>query len=136
MSYWRLHYHLIWGTFERQPTLSCDSEKMFCGVIYKKAKELGIKIHALGSVEDHVHMVVSIPPKISVADCVRHFKGASARAINNMHGGDGRFKWQEGYGAQTVDEHSLDAIMAYVVNQKLHHKDRSWIQAYEKMDEA
>ena len=63
MTYWRLHYHLIFSTFERQPILVGEREKMFYGVIYQKAKELDLKIHAVGNVDDHVHIVVSIPPK-------------------------------------------------------------------------
>ena len=81
MAYWRLHYHIIWPTKDRQPILTPILEKIFYGVIYGKAKELDLKIHAAGNVEDHAHIVVSIPPKIAIADCVRHLKGASAYSI-------------------------------------------------------
>lgn len=135
MTYWRLHYHLIWVTFERQPILTLEREKMFYGVIYQKAKELDLKIHATGNVDDHAHVVLSIPPKLSVADCVRHLKGASAFAINHMDGSDGQFKWQAGYGAISVGERSLPTVMAYVNNQKEHHKDKTTIGIYERMDE-
>ncbi len=135
MTYWRLHYHLIFSTFERQPILIGEREKIFYGVIYQKAKELDLKVHAVGNVDDHVHIVVSIPPKISVADCVRHLKGPSAHAINHMDGSDGQFKWQEGYGALTVGERSLETVMAYAANQKQHHKDRTMIDVYERIDE-
>ena len=135
MTYWRLHYHIIFSTFERQPILIGEREKIFYGVIYQKAKELDLKIHAVGNVDDHVHIVVSIPPKIAVADCVRHLKGASAYAINHMNGSDGQFKWQEGYGALSVGERSLETVMAYAANQKQHHKDHTMIEVYERMDE-
>lgn len=92
MTYWRLHYHLIWSTYNREPVLMPEHEKMFYGVLYTKAKELGLIIHAAGNVEDHAHVVASIPPKIAVADCVRHIKGASAFAINHMPGSGGQFK--------------------------------------------
>ncbi len=61
MTYWRLHYHLIWSTQDRQPTLTAEREKMFYGVLYRKAEELEIKIHAAGNIEDHAHVVASIP---------------------------------------------------------------------------
>src|SRR5215204_4150309 len=48
MTYWRLHYHLIWSTMDRQPMLTPKVEKMFYGVIYGKAEELDLKIHAAG----------------------------------------------------------------------------------------
>ena len=135
MTYWRLHYHLIFATFERQPTLTGEREKVFYGVLYGKAKELGLKIHAAGNVDDHAHVVLSIPPKLSVADCVKHIKGASAFAINHIPNSDGQFKWQEGYGALSIGERSLKMAMAYAANQKQHHKEQKLLPVYERMDE-
>jgi REP element-mobilizing transposase RayT len=135
MTYWRLHYHIVWATMDRQPILTPKVEKLFYGVIYKKAEELGVKVHALGNVVDHVHFVVSIPPKLSVADCVRNFKGASAYAINHMEGSDHSFKWQAGYGAFTVGKRSLKTVMDYANRQKEHHKHRTMMDVYETMEE-
>lgn len=134
MTYWRLHYHLIWSTRDREPSLTLEHEKMFYGVLYKKAEELGLKIHAAGNLEDHVHIVASIPPKLSIADCVRHLKGASAFAINHMDGSDGQFKWQAGYGALTIGENSLPIVMEYVAKQKEHHKNGTVNEYYERID--
>ncbi len=135
MTYWRLHYHIIWSTQDRQPTLRADREKLFYGVLYRKARELGLIIHAVGNVEDHVHIVVSIPPKISVAECVRQLKGASAYAINHMPGSDGQFKWQSGYGALSISEKALETVMAYAARQKEHHANLTTIGYYEKIRE-
>jgi len=135
MSYWRLHYHLIWSTSERQPILTPEREKMFYGVLYQKAKELGLKIHAAGNTEDHVHVVLSVPPTRAIADCIRHIKGASAYAINQLPESDGQFKWQEGYGALTIGERSLPAVMKYAARQKEHHQQNSTLNIYEKTDE-
>jgi REP element-mobilizing transposase RayT len=137
MTYWRLHYHLIWSTRDRQPSLTAERENLLYGVLYRKAEQLGLKIHAAGNVDDHVHLVVSIPPKLSVADCVRHLKGASACAINKMAGSDGQFQWQSGYGALSIGERSLETVTAYAAKQKEHHRDGRVIPVYEKTaDEA
>ena len=135
MTYWRLHYHLIWATFERQPMISNEREKIYYGILYGKASELGIIVHAAGNVEDHAHVVLSIPPKLAVADCVKQIKGVSAFAINRMPGSDGRFKWQGGYGALSLGERSLETVMAYVANQKAHHVAQTLIPLYERLDE-
>ena len=134
MTYWRLHYHLIWSTKDREPSLTLEREKMFYGVLYKKAEELDLKIHAAGNVEDHAHVVASIPPKLSIANCVRHLKGASAFAINHMDGSDGQFKWQAGYGALTIGEKSLEIVMEYAARQKEHHKNGTVNEYYERID--
>lgn len=135
MTYWRLHYHLIWATYNREPTLTPEREKMFYGVLYRKGKELGLKIHAAGNIEEHVHVVLSIPPKIAVADSIRHLKGASAFAINHMAGGDGQFEWQGGYGALSVGERSLETVVEYAARQKEHHRENRLIAVYERIDE-
>ena len=135
MTYWRLHYHLIWATYNREPILTLEREKMFYGVLYRKGEELGLKIHAAGNIEDHAHLVASIPPKLAVADCVRHLKGASAFAINHMAGSDGQFKWQGGYGAFTVGERSLETVMEYAAKQKEHHDENRLVEIYERIDD-
>ncbi len=135
MAYWRLHYHIIWSTENREAGITPEREKIFYGVIYNKAKELGVKIHAAGNAEDHVHIVASIPPKLAVAECVRHFKGASAYAINHMDGSDGQFKWQGGYGVLSIGERSLETVMEYAARQKEHHRENKLVAVYEKIDE-
>jgi putative transposase len=135
MTYWRLHYHLIWATYNRDLSLTPEREKMFYGVLYKKAEELALKIHAAGNIEDHAHVVLSIPPKLAVADCVRHLKGASAFAINHMTGSDGQFRWQSGYGALSVGERSLETVMEYATKQKEHHRENRIVEVYERIDE-
>ena len=135
MTYWRLHYHLIWSTIDRQPILTGEREKVFYGVLYSKVEELGFKVHAAGNVDDHVHIVVSIPPKLAIAECIRQLKGASAYAINQLPGSRGDFQWQEGYGALSLGERSLDKVMEYAAKQKEHHKERNLMPVFEKMDE-
>jgi len=134
MTYWRLHYHLIWSTQDRQPTLTLAREKVFYDVIYKKSEELGLIIHAAGNVPDHVHVVLSIPPKIAVADCVRHLKGASSNAMNQIPDSHGQFKWQAGYAALSIGDEALDTVIAYVKRQKEHHRELSVIGMYEMTD--
>ena len=132
MTYWRLHYHLIWATFERQPALTLEREKVFYGVLYRKAEELEMKIHAAGNVDDHVHVVLSIPPKLAVADCVKHIKGASAFAINHMPNTGEKIKWQEGYGVFSYSKSQMKAVINYIDNQELHHQKYSFIEEYRK----
>jgi hypothetical protein len=52
-----------------------------------------------------------------------------------MDGSIGQFKWQAGYGALTVGERSLETVMDYAARQKEHHKERTTIDVYERMDE-
>src|SRR5687767_7789408 len=127
MAYWRLHYHLIWATYKRLPLLDAAREKLLHSLIDDKCRELGLILHAAGNVEDHVHVVSSIPPKRSIAECVKHFKGASSRLLGRA--GEEAFKWQEGYGAISLDQNSLPRIITYALNQKQHHAHHTTIPA-------
>ena len=129
MPYWRLHYHLVWATYHREPLLEEQAQQLISAVAQTKAGTLRIVVHAIGFMPDHVHLAVSIPPALSVADCVRHFKGASSRRIN----GDFRaFAWQAEYGAISVGERSLPRVIDYVLRQAEHHSSGSTIAALER----
>lgn len=131
MAYWRLHYHLIWTTYRREPLIGADCEALIHHTLFGKAKELGVLIHAIGSVEDHVHVVASLPPRVSVADCVGKLKGASSHRVN-QETAPRAFRWQGGYGALSLGERSLATVIAYVRNQRKHHGAGRPIAIYER----
>jgi REP element-mobilizing transposase RayT len=135
MAYWRLYYHLVWTTYRREPLIDSACEALIQQTLYGKAKELGILIHAVGNVEDHVHVVASIPPKLSIADCVGKFKGAGSHRVN-QESRQRTFQWQGGYGALSLGERSLETVIAYVRNQREHHRTgRSLVAVYERCTE-
>ena len=134
MAYWRLHYHLVWATCRREPLIDAAGEALVRRTLYGKAKELGVLIHALGNVEDHVHVVASMPPKLSVADCVGKFKGASSHRVNQERR-HRTFQWQAGYGALTLGARSLATVIAYVRNQRAHHDMARVVALYERCTE-
>ena len=96
MPYWKLYYHITWATFERHPLITPECKAILHTTLFTKARELKVVLHAAGSVADHVHVVVSIPPVLSVAACVKHLKGASSRAVHVQAGAGQAFRWQEG----------------------------------------
>ena len=134
MPFWRLHYHLVWATYRRTLLITEPIERQIYGTILTKAKELGVIVHAIGNTEDHLHAAVSIPPKLAVAECVRHFKGASSRYVNQQNA-DGHFGWQDGYGALTFGDRAMSDVVAYVRNQKEHHRQNTIRAPFERMTE-
>lgn len=135
MSYWRIFYHLIWATKQREPLLNERIEAMAYSAILNKARELGIIIHAIGGTEDHVHIMATIPPKLAVAEGVRQLKGASSHYVNHEEDGEQEFAWQEGYGVLTLGERSMPDVVAYVKNQRQHHHAGTTNSVLERIDE-
>lgn len=136
MAFWRLHYHLVWATYQREPLLVDDTQRQIYGALLGKAKALRLIVHAIGSMPDHIQLAVSIPPKLAVAECVRQLKGASAHYVNHLPNALGNFGWQDGYGALSFGERSLRQVIAYVKNQKRHHREGSTMALYERITEA
>jgi putative transposase len=84
MAFWRTYYHLIWATEARQPLITSDKESELYGYIIGKADTIACIVHVIGGIEDHIHIIASILPKISVADFVRQIKGSSAYHMNHI----------------------------------------------------
>ena len=134
MAFWRFYYHLIWATYQREPLLTEPIERQVYGTILNKAKELSCIVHAIGGIEDHIHLAISIPPKYAVSEVIRQLKGASAYYVNHQPDASQTFRWQRGYGALTFGERSLATIVAYIHNQKEHHRQDTTIAIYERLE--
>lgn len=103
------------------------------GYILGKATALGCAVHAIGLMPDHVHLVVSVPPRVAIADCAQRLKGSSAHSANGLSSGEGtRFAWQRGYGVFSLGSRQLDATVDYVRQQKLHHEQGNTTPALER----
>ncbi|MCW5851299.1 MAG: transposase [Anaerolineae bacterium] len=66
MPYTRLYYHITWGTRNREPLIQPSFEVALHRVMTAKVEELDGRVFAIGGVDDHVHLAVSIPAKTSV----------------------------------------------------------------------
>lgn len=80
------------------------------------------KVYAIGGVADHIHLLVSIKPTISISDLVRDIKANSSKWINEKQYVVGKFQWQEGFGAFSYAHSQLDTVIPYINNQEQHHK--------------
>ena len=84
----------------------------------------------VGGVSDHVHLLVSIPPTLTVAKAVQLIKGGSSHGIKDTFPNISGFSWQDGYGAFTVSESQLDTVAEYVRNQAEHHRTKTFAEEY------
>ncbi|MEZ2227323.1 IS200/IS605 family transposase [Microcoleus sp.] len=121
MAMWRLYYHLVWATKERQPLIHPQRETELYNYIIGKADTLNCIVHAIGGTENHIHLIVSIPPRQSIAEFVKNIKGSSSHYLNQILQNPNRFGWQEGYGVFSLGQTQLEQAVAYVINQKQHH---------------
>jgi putative transposase len=137
MTYWQLYYHLVTATKNRQPLLTPAVEPLLYSFIKNKAYELEATIWAINGVKDHMHMVVSIHPKVAVSTFMGQVKGYAATQFNHLpdRPGDPVF-WQSDYAAFSLDRKGLPRVIAYVERQKEHHRQKTLIAALERCEEG
>ena len=138
MAFWRLFYHLVWATKNRELLIQPEMEERLYAYLVHKAAELGVYVYAINGWCDHVHLVVAIPPKHAIADVVKQLKGASS---HDLSPGDRpeKLAWQRGYGALSLGERQRPDAEAYVRDQKTHHVQQAtnaWLERYGEFDEG
>jgi putative transposase len=100
--------------------------KYITGIIQNK----GQKLIAINGTADHIHILIGMKPVCNLSDLVREVKKSSNNFINEKKFVLGNFQWQEGYGAFSYSHSALDNVIAYIENQKEHHKKKTFKQEY------
>lgn len=121
MSKWELFYHFVWSTKYRAPSIEPEWESNLYNVIVAKCKVLESQVWAIGGVQDHIHLALSIPPKYALADIVQQIKGNSSHFINHVITPNYIFAWQTEYSVHSFGRKQLQWVIRYVQNQKDHH---------------
>ena len=90
----------------------------------------------VGGVENHIHILTTLPKDMSLSDFVRIIKTDSSRWIKKIDDYYSRFSWQVGYGAFSVSSSVVDRTVNYIRNQSRHHKRRTFRDEYKLFLEA
>ena len=101
-------------------------EKYIVGIISNQNQ----KMYAIYCMPDHVHILVSISPNISISNLVRDIKANSSKYINDNKLVKSKFMWQEGFGAFSYSKSSRDNVVKYILNQEEHHKKKAFKTEY------
>jgi putative transposase len=126
-------YHWVWSTKRREPLLNSQLRERLWPYLGGIARENKMKMLAIGGAADHVHMLVSLPPTISVAKAVQLLKGNSSKWIHETFPKLRSFQWQAGYGAFSIGVSAIDATVCYIRKQAAHHRTQSFQQEFLKM---
>lgn len=116
-------YHIVFVTKYRKKIFDNDKRKQeLNNILTKLSKGNNSEIIEMEIVDDYVHMVISIPPKIAISDVVKSFKGTSAREWFKLYPED-KLKlykghlWSPSFFVRTVGSISKDIVLTYVENQ-------------------
>jgi putative transposase len=137
VPYWRLFYHLVWATRERESLIGPAEEALIRRSFGLTMSDLDLIPHAVGIMPDHAHVVVSIPPNVTVSETIKRLKGASSKAVNARSTGEVvlTFSWQGGYGALSFGDAALERVIDYVEHQPEHHAGGKLWSKLERTDD-
>ena len=131
MTYWRLFYHFVWTTKNRDPILLAETETLVHRCLYAEAKKLFSPLCIVGGIQDHIHVLIALRPAVSPANGVKQLKGSSSHLVTQTL--KSPFEWQEGYGVFSVSEKDLKSVIHYIHNQKEHHAQNTIVQEWERV---
>lgn len=115
--------HLVFSTKDRHKAIPQALQPRMWAYAAGICQKLGILVHAVGGMEDHIHFLIQVPPRLAVAKAVLAIKSNSSRWANE----EGcKFAWQQGYGAFSVSSSMVPAVVRYIQNQPTHHKKMSF----------
>ena len=99
----------------------------FMGGIARQNKMKAIEV---GGVEDHVHLLLSLPSAMPVSKAMQLIKGGSSKWIHETFPEQRLFTWQEEYGAFSVSVSQLDKTIAYIKGQPEHHRKMTFQEEF------
>jgi len=103
-----------------------ELHKYITGIIAKRQQ----KLLAIYANPDHIHILVGLKPNITISDLVRDIKTGSSKFINDNKWVNGKFNWQEGFGAFSYSRSQIDTVINYIANQEVHHQKTSFKEEY------
>ena len=134
---WMCKYHIVFSPKYRRKIIYNQYRKSMQDIIRTLCRYKGVEIIEGHMMPDHVHLVLSIPPKISVSSFMGYLKGKSALMMFEKHANlkykfGNRHFWTEGYYVSTVGLNE-ETIRKYVREQKKHDKaiDKLSVKEYE-----
>jgi REP element-mobilizing transposase RayT len=122
MSYISSYFHCVFSTKERRPFITPELHERLWPFLGGIARQNKMKAVEIGGVEDHVHILLSLPSTMAVSKAVQLIKGGSSKWVHETFPELRVFAWQEEYGAFSVSMSQLDKTIAYIKGQPEHHR--------------
>jgi putative transposase len=121
-SRWDCKYHLVFVPKYRKKKLYGEIRRFLGPIFHELARQKECRILEGHMVQDHVHMLIAIPPKYAISQIVGYIKGKSAIAVARQFSGktrnfNGESFWARGYAVSTVGYEELK-IREYIQNQE------------------
>ena len=132
-TYVQAYFHLVFAVNNRKALIrkswNDELEKYITGIVQNN----GHKLIAIGSMPDHIHILIGYNLNQIIPNLVEKIKTSSNHWIKERNLTKFKFNWQKGYGAFTHSHSQIDAVAKYVLNQEDHHRMKTFREEYLEM---
>ena len=125
-----IRIHFVFSTMNRKKLIDSEIRPQLWAYMGGIARQNNMVAYAIGGTEDHVHVLLSIPPSISPAKAIQMIKGGSSKWMNDAYPRKDRFSWQQGYAAFSLSPSRMRQTIEYIQNQEEHHKKATFKEEY------
>jgi putative transposase len=120
-TFTQIYIHIVFAVRNRKSLITPDWEDALHKYLTVSIQSCGQKMIAINGMPDHIHMLIGMKPNCHLSDLIREIKKSSCNWINGNRFSEGHFHWQDGFGAFSHNQSSLDNVVNYIHNQKDHH---------------
>jgi len=129
-TYTQIHIHAVFSVQHRHCIIRNNWEEELYQYITGIIQNQDHKVLAINGMPDHIHVLFGMRPVQALSDLMQDIKASSSKWINQKKFVNGKFSWQEGFGAFSYSKSHVNDVIDYIKLQKEHHKKRSFIEEY------
>ncbi len=132
-TYSQVHLQFIFAPKFRAALINQEWENDLFKYITGTVQKNKHKMICINGVEDHLHILLGFHTTQSISDLMQDVKSSSSQWITENKLVKSKFSWQEGYGVFSYSKSQLPAVTRYIMNQKEHHKKRTFLDEYKQI---
>ena len=129
-TYSQIYIQIVFAVKGRESLIMPQWEerlhKYITGIVQNKEQ----KMLAINGMPDHLHILIGMKSSCCLSDLVREIKKSSNNFIKDEKLSKFNFSWQEGFGAFSYSHSQLNDVIAYINNQKEHHRKKTFKEEY------
>ncbi|MBK8043646.1 MAG: IS200/IS605 family transposase [Haliscomenobacter sp.] len=129
----QIYIQIVFAVKNRQGLIQPEWEEHLYQYATGVVQTRGHKMLAIGGMPDHIHIFIGLKPAEALSDLVREIKNTTNDFIKEHRLSPYKFDWQAGYGAFSYSRTHIDSVCKYILNQKNHHKNRTFEEEFVKM---
>ena len=123
-------FHCVFSTKGRRLLITEDLQSRLWPYMGGIARDNRMKALTIGGVEDHVHILLSLPSTMAIAKAIQLIKGGSSLWVHENFPEHRNFAWQEGYGAFSLDIALVERTTGYINSQAEHHRKQTFQEEF------